>query len=95
MDTCGLLLVVVISPTSVQDRDAARLLLWNLHRSCRHVRLIWADAGYAGKLAVCAATMKMTIRIVAKPDRHVFQVLPRWVVDQRTSARSANSAVRY
>jgi hypothetical protein len=30
----GLLLDVVITAASVQDRDAARPLLWNLHRAC-------------------------------------------------------------
>jgi transposase len=83
VDTSGLLLAVVITAASVQDRDGARPLLWNLHRSCRHVQLIWAGAGYAGKLAAWAATMKMTIQIVAKRDRHTFEVLPRrWVVER-------------
>ena len=80
----GLVLAVVITAASVQDRDAARPLLWNLHCACRKVLLIWADAGYAaGKLAAWAAAMKMTVQIVAKRDRHVFEVLPRrWVVER-------------
>ena len=80
----GLVLAVVITAASVQDRDAARPLLWNLRRACRKVLLIWADAGYAaGKLAGGAAAMKMTMQIVAKRDRHVFEVLPRrWVVER-------------
>jgi transposase len=84
VDTMGLVLAVVITAASVQDRDGARPLLWNLHRSCRKVRLVWADAGYtAGKLAAWAATMKMTVTVVAKRDRHVFEVLPRrWVVER-------------
>ena len=45
VDTSGLVLAVVITAASVQDRDGARPLLWNLHRSCRRVRLVWADAG--------------------------------------------------
>ena len=36
----GLLLAVVITAASVQDRDAAQQLLWNLHRATRHIRLI-------------------------------------------------------
>ena len=32
VDAMGLLLAVVITAASVQDRDAARPLLWNLHR---------------------------------------------------------------
>jgi transposase len=50
VDAMGLLLAVVITAASVQDRDAARPLLWNLHRTCRRIRLIWADAVYTGKL---------------------------------------------
>jgi transposase len=83
VDTSGLLLAVVITAASVQDRDGARPLLWNLHRSCRKVRLVWADAAYAGKLATWAAAMKMTMQIVAKRDRHTFEILPRrWVVER-------------
>ena len=50
---------VVITAASVQDRDAARPLLWNLHRASRHIRLIWADAVYTGKLSAWAASMKI------------------------------------
>ena len=62
---------------SVQDRDADRPLLWNLHRACRRVRLVWADAGNTGKLAAWAQALKMTMQLVAKRDRHAFEVLPR------------------
>jgi transposase len=83
VDTTGLLLAVVITAASVQDRDAARPLLWNLHRGCRRIRLIWADAGYTGKLATWAATLRMTVQIVAKRDPHAFEILPRrWVVER-------------
>ena len=83
MDTTGLILDVVITPASVQDRQGARPLLWNTHRACRHVRPVWADAGYAGKLAAWATTLKMTLQIVAKRDPHAFEVLPRrWVVER-------------
>jgi putative transposase len=83
VDTTGLVLDVVITAASVQDRVAARPLLWNTHRACRHVRLVWADAGYTGKLAAWAATMKMTLQIVTKRDPHAFEVLPRrWVVER-------------
>jgi transposase len=83
VDTIGLVLDVVITAASVQDREAARPLLWNLHRACRHVRLVWADAGYTGKLATWAATLKITLQIVSKRDPHTFEVLPRrWVVER-------------
>jgi transposase len=83
VDTTGLVLDVVITPASVQDRQGARPLLWNTHRACRGVRLVWADAGYSGKLAAWAEAMKMTLQIVAKRDQHTFEVLPRrWVVER-------------
>ena len=83
VDTLGLILAMVITAASVQDRDGARPLLWNLHRSCRKVRLVWADAGYSGKLATWAQTLNMTLCIVAKRDRHTFEILPRrWVVER-------------
>src|ERR1700750_2456388 len=82
VDTMGLLLAVVITAAGVQDRDGARPLLWNLRRARAKVLLVWADAGYAtSKLATWAAALKMTVQVVAKRDRHVFEVLPRrWVV---------------
>ena len=74
---------MVITAASVQDRVAARPLLWNTHRACRRVRLVWADAGYTGKLIAWAAAMKMTMQIVAKRDPHAFEILPRrWVVER-------------
>jgi putative transposase len=83
VDAMGLLLAVVITAASVQDRDAARPLLWNLHRASRHIRLIWADAVYTGKLSAWAASMKMTLCIVARRQPHTFEVLPRrWVVER-------------
>ena len=87
VDTTGLVLAVVITAASVQDRDGARPLLWNLHRACGKVLLVWADAGYtARKLAAWATALKITIEIVSKRDQHVFEVLPRRRVVDRTFA---------
>ena len=85
VDTVGLLLEVLITPASVQDRDAARPLLFNLTRARRRIRRAWADAGYAGQLLPWAATwLNLTIEIVKRPPGlHTFQVLPRrWVVER-------------
>lgn len=49
-DTLGLLLSSRFTAACVQDRDAARPLLHHLAARCRRIRLIWVDAGYAGKL---------------------------------------------
>jgi transposase len=83
VDALGLLPAVVITAASVQDRDAARPLLWNLHRACRRIRLIWADAVYTGKLSGWAASSKMAICIMAGRNPHAFEVLlHRWVVER-------------
>ena len=83
VDTTGLVLDVVITAASVQDRQGARPLLWNTHRACRGVRLIWADAGYTGTLRTWATAMKMTLQILSRRNPHAFEVLPRrWVVER-------------
>jgi len=85
VDTTGLLLEILVTPASVQDRDAAWPLLSNLTRARRRVRRAWADSVYAGKLLPWAATwLKLTVEIVRRPEGlHTFQVLPRrWVVER-------------
>ena len=85
VDTMGLLLVVMVTAASVQDRDAARPLLWRLRASHRGIRLVWADGGYAGKLvAWAAAVLHLGVEIVRKrPGQSTFEVLPRrWVVER-------------
>jgi transposase len=87
VDTMGLLLTVLVTAASVQDRDAARPLLWNLRKAFPAVKLAWADGGYAGKLVTWAATRlkpKLIVEIVKRPDDlHTFKVLPRrWVVER-------------
>jgi transposase len=83
VDVMGLVLDVVVTAASVQDRLGARPLLWNTHRAFGQVRLVWADAGYTGKPVAWAAAMKMTLQVVSKRDPHAFEVLPRrWVVER-------------
>lgn len=84
-DTLGLLLVVLVTAASVQDRVAARALCRRLRRRHKRIRLLWADAGYTGTLIVWASTiLRITIEIVTKlPGQVGFQVLPRrWVVER-------------
>jgi len=90
VDALGLLLTVLVTAASVQDRDAARPLLWNLRKAFPGVKLAWADGGYAGKLVTWARTRlkpKLTLEIVKRPDDlHTFKVLPRrWVVERTLS----------
>ncbi len=85
VDTIGLLLTVLITAASVQDRDAAKPLLWNLKKAFPEIKLAWADGIYAGKLVAWAMkALKLTLEIVRRPDDlHTFKVLPRrWVVER-------------
>lgn len=85
VDTLGLLLCVLVTAASVQDRDAGRTLLQHLATGCRRIRLVWADGGYAGKLVDFARDrLGVILRIVKRPDHtQGFHVLPRrWVVER-------------
>jgi transposase len=85
VDTLGLLLVVVVTAASVQDRDGAKPLLRKLAKHCRRIRLVWADGGYTGKLVTWAKdklTLALTI-VKRSDDVKGFQVLPRrWMVER-------------
>jgi putative transposase len=86
VDTLGLILMVMILPANIQDRDAARQLLaaW-FGRSSRHrLKHLWADGGYTGTLVGWARRLwRCTIEIVKRTDAHTFRVLPRrWVVER-------------
>jgi transposase len=90
VDTIGLLLTVLVTAASVQDRDAAKPLLWNPRKAFPSIKLAWADGGYAGKLVTWARTRlkpQLTLEIVKRPDDlHTFKVLPRrWVVERTLS----------
>ncbi len=45
VDTIGLLLTVLITAAGIQDREAAKPLLWNLRRAVPSAKLTWADGG--------------------------------------------------
>lgn len=85
VDTMGLLLAVIITTASVQDRDGARRVLDRLRFAMPSVVHIWADGGYAGTLTDWARDrLRLVIEIVRKPlGIKTFQVLPRrWVVER-------------
>ena len=84
VDTLGLLLAVVVHAADIQDRDGAKLVLTKLKERFRRLKLIWADAGYAGQLVEWAQAFGgWVLSIVKRTDAHRFQVLPRrWVVER-------------
>ena len=82
----GLLLAVVVHPANIQDRDGAKLVIDKLIGRFPRMRLVWADAGYAGKLVEWVRALTgWALEIVKRPrDSHHFQVLPRRRVVERT-----------
>src|SRR5665811_18748 len=87
-DTLGLLVVVLVTAASVQDRDGGRLVLNRARMAMPSIVLVWADGGYAGKLVAFAQHyLKMVVQIVKKPaGQTTFEVLPRrWVVERTLS----------
>jgi transposase len=85
VDSLGLLLAVVVTAASVQDRDGAFRLLALLRERFTTITLVWADGGYAGRLVSWAHTvLALTLTIVKRTDDTTgFVVLPRrWVVER-------------
>jgi transposase len=87
-DTLGLLVVVLVTAASVQDRDGGRLVLNRARMAMPSIVLVWADGGYAGKLVAFARQyLRIALEIVKKPEgQRTFEVLPRrWVVERTLS----------
>jgi transposase len=87
-DTLGLLIVVLVTAASVQDRDGGRGVLARARMAMPSITLVWADGGYAGKLVAWAQQYcRILLEIVRKPEgQRTFEVLPRrWVVERTLS----------
>jgi putative transposase len=85
VDTLGLLLAVVVHAASIQDRDGAKLVLGKLLGRFPRLKLIWADAAYAGQLVEWARIFGGWLLEIVKRTKnsHNFEVLPRrWVVER-------------
>jgi len=88
VDTLGLVLLAVVHPADIQDRDGAKMVLRQLSGRFGWLKLIWADGGYAGKLAGWLASLKRHRKINLEVVRRSgaakgFTVLPkRWVVER-------------
>ncbi len=92
-DTLGLLLVLVAHPADIRDRDGLALVCRRVRRRFPWLRLVFADGGYPGETAACAAArggLRLTT-VTRDPGTRGFAVLPRrWVVE-RTFAWSGRN----
>lgn len=85
VDTLGLVLMVVVTAASVQDRDGAKMVFEKVKARFARLCLIWADGAYAGQLVEWVKTQcGWVLEIVKRPTGVTgFQVLPRrWVVER-------------
>lgn len=85
VDTLGLLLAVVVTSASVQDRNGAKLLFQRLGGACKKLRLVWVDGAYRGQLLDWVLDhCHFRLQLVLRSDRQKgFLVLPRrWVVER-------------
>jgi transposase len=85
VDVEGFLLAVVVTAASVGDRMGAKLLVITLLNTCTRLKLIWADSGYDGAplAAWVRAVANITVEVIKRTELHVFKVVPRrWVVER-------------
>jgi putative transposase len=88
VDTLGLLLAVVVTAASVQDRDGAKLLLEGIRHKLSRLRHIWADGAYAGPLVDWVKALRpqcpIHLEITKRSDgMKRFVVIPkRWIVER-------------
>jgi putative transposase len=75
VDTIGLLLMVMVLPADIQDRDGAKQLLaaFFSRKTRRRVKHIWADGGYTGTL------LEWTRRLKVLPRRWVVERTFGWL----------------
>lgn len=84
-DTLGLPLALIVHPANVQDRDGLVLVVRKIRRRFPWLGHVFADGGYQGSIAACAAAHeRLRLEIVKRPPMaQGFEVLPRrWVIER-------------
>jgi len=84
VDTQGNLLAVIVHSAGIQDRVAARAVLMRLFCRFDTITKVYVDGGYTGSLIDWAKQMfGYTIEVVKRTEQHLFKVLPkRWIVER-------------
>lgn len=83
----GLILAVLVTPASVQDRDGAVPVLREVHREYPTVSKVWVDGAYTGKVIDdLRAETAIDIEMVKRSDDvRGFVVVPKRWIGERTN----------
>ena len=86
VDTLGLLMTIVVTAASVQERDGARLVFARINGAGKKLRRVWVDGGYRGPALASwvRARFRFVLQVVLRGEEQLgFVVLPRrWVVER-------------
>ncbi len=77
-------MAAIVHSAGIQDRVAARAVLMRLFCRIDTISTVFADGGYTGTLIEWAKAMfGYTVEIVKRNEQHLFRVLPkRWIVER-------------
>lgn len=80
----GLIMAVVVTAASMQDRDGLKLLCAKMHGLFPRLRVILADASYQGLHRYTFIWYGWLLQIIRRKDtKPGFNVLPkRWIVER-------------
>ena len=88
VDTLGLLLLVMVTSASLQDRDGGVQLGDEVQQQFARIKKMWADSSYRGELVEYVQLWcRFVLEIVKRPaNQRGFQVQPkRWIVERTLS----------
>jgi putative transposase len=87
VDMLGLILVVLVTPASVQDRDGAVPVLREAHREYPTLSKPWVDGAYTGQVIedLRTETSNDIERVKRTDDIKGFVVVPRRWIGERTN----------
>jgi putative transposase len=86
VDTLGLLLLVMVTSASIQDRDGGVELCDEVQQQFVRIKKIWADSSYRGELVEYVQLWcRFVLEIVKRPaEQRGFQVQPKRSLVERT-----------
>ena len=84
VDVLGLLVVVLVTAASVQDRDAVPYLLREAKAAASRLENVLVDGAYTGTVVADASERShVVVTMVKRPDIRGFVVVPkRWIVER-------------